>query len=93
MIISLAFSFILSLQEFYPINYLRNAAMKYMNQLYIFQLDIDFLPQFGLYEALIGYIMQRNAQEVRQIALVIPAFETQRYRYCYICHINDSFLS
>ena len=54
--------------------------MSYITLPFIFQLDIDFLPQIGLYQILMNHIMQRNLTESRDIALVIPAFETQRYR-------------
>lgn len=68
------------LQDFYPVNYLRNVAMKYTSLPYVFQLDIDFLPQFGLHKNLIDYIIANNITEYHRTALVIPAFETQRYR-------------
>ncbi|XP_031781618.1 LARGE xylosyl- and glucuronyltransferase 1 isoform X2 [Nasonia vitripennis] len=69
--------------EFYPVNYLRNVAMTHITLPYIFQIDIDFLPQIGLHRILMNYIIQLNSSELQQIALVIPAFETQRYRFTY----------
>ena len=67
-------------QEFYPVNYLRNTAMAYVSSAYIFQLDIDFLPQFGLYESLKNHIANLKIRVSDKIALIVPAFETQRYR-------------
>jgi hypothetical protein len=54
--------------------------MTYINLPYIFQLDIDFLPQIGLHQNLMNYIIQQNLTDTHDIALVVPAFETQRYR-------------
>lgn len=71
----------LSFQDFYPINYLRNVAMSHITLPYIFQLDIDFLPQIDLQKYLMNYITQQNPTESQKVALVVPAFETQRYRY------------
>lgn len=55
--------------------------MKYMTLPYVFQLDIDFLPPIGLYQNVMNYIIQQNSTESNKIAFVVPAFETQRYRY------------
>lgn len=38
------------LQDYYPINVLRNVAMRYVNTPYIFLADIDFVPMVSLYE-------------------------------------------
>ncbi|XP_060759618.1 xylosyl- and glucuronyltransferase LARGE1-like isoform X5 [Neoarius graeffei] len=38
--------------QFYPVNLLRNVAMKQVNTPYMFLSDIDFLPMYGLYEYL-----------------------------------------
>ncbi len=54
--------------------------MKYMNLPFVFQLDIDFLPQVDLYQNLMNYIIQKNLTEANKTAFVVPAFETQRYR-------------
>lgn len=54
--------------------------MKYVTLPYIFQLDIDFLPQTSLHRSLISYILQENFTESRNTAFIVPAFETQRYR-------------
>ncbi|EFN87121.1 LARGE xylosyl- and glucuronyltransferase 1 isoform X2 [Harpegnathos saltator] len=67
--------------ELYPINYLRNTAMSYVSTPFIFQLDIDFLPQLGLHENIMGYINKLDINESDKIALIVPAFETERYRF------------
>ncbi|XP_043255946.1 LARGE xylosyl- and glucuronyltransferase 1-like isoform X1 [Colletes gigas] len=69
--------------ELYPINYLRNTAMSYVSTPFIFQLDVDFLPQYGLHESLMSYIVKLNISESDRVALIVPAFETERYRFTF----------
>uniref|UniRef100_A0AAQ4NVL0 LARGE xylosyl- and glucuronyltransferase 1 n=1 Tax=Gasterosteus aculeatus aculeatus TaxID=481459 RepID=A0AAQ4NVL0_GASAC len=38
--------------QFYPVNLLRNVAMRHVNTPFMFLSDIDFLPMYGLYEYL-----------------------------------------
>ncbi|XP_050448704.1 xylosyl- and glucuronyltransferase LARGE1-like isoform X2 [Cataglyphis hispanica] len=71
------------LPELYPINYLRNIAVSYVSTPFIFQLDVDFLPQVGLYENLMNNINRLNINESDKIALIVPAFETERYRFTF----------
>ncbi|XP_071099912.1 xylosyl- and glucuronyltransferase LARGE1-like [Haliotis cracherodii] len=65
--------------QFYPVNYLRNVALQQAPTPYVFLADIDFLPMYGLYEYLkkAAPMMELSTQKK---ALVVPAFETQRYR-------------
>ena len=44
--------FTIVLQQFYPINYLRNVALEQVITPFVFLSDIDFLPMHGLYEYL-----------------------------------------
>ncbi|GAB1865524.1 Glycosyltransferase-like protein LARGE1 [Camponotus japonicus] len=69
--------------ELYPINYLRNTAISYVSTPFLFQLDVDFLPQFGLHENLMNNINRLNINESDKIALIVPAFETERYRFIF----------
>ncbi|XP_076296402.1 xylosyl- and glucuronyltransferase LARGE1 isoform X2 [Lasioglossum baleicum] len=69
--------------DLYPINYLRNIAMSYVSTPFIFQLDVDFLPQHGLHESLMNYIAKLNITESDKVALIVPAFETERYRFTF----------
>ncbi|XP_017878682.1 LARGE xylosyl- and glucuronyltransferase 1-like isoform X1 [Ceratina calcarata] len=69
--------------DLYPINYLRNVAMSYISTAYIFQLDVDFLPQYGLHGTLMSYIVKLNISESDKVALIVPAFETERYRFTF----------
>ena len=64
--------------EFYPINNLRNIALANVNTPFVFLTDIDFLPAYLLYENL-KYSLSLQPQMERK-ALVVPAFETQRYK-------------
>uniref|UniRef100_A0A8B9HBR0 LARGE xylosyl- and glucuronyltransferase 1 n=1 Tax=Astyanax mexicanus TaxID=7994 RepID=A0A8B9HBR0_ASTMX len=63
--------------QFYPVNLLRN-----VNTPYMFLSDIDFLPMYGLYEYLRKSVVQLDMANTKK-ALVVPAFETLRYRLSY----------
>lgn len=65
--------------QFYPVNFLRNIALKNVNTPYVFLTDIDFLPMYGLYEYLRKSILQQDMANKKE-ALIVPAFETLRYR-------------
>uniref|UniRef100_A0A8P4K116 Glycosyltransferase-like protein LARGE1 n=1 Tax=Dicentrarchus labrax TaxID=13489 RepID=A0A8P4K116_DICLA len=68
--------------QFYPVNLLRNVAMRQVNTPYMFLSDIDFLPMYGLYEYLRKSVVQLEMANTKK-ALVVPAFETLRYRLSY----------
>ncbi|KAK6191618.1 hypothetical protein SNE40_003262 [Patella caerulea] len=68
--------------QFFPVNYLRNVALKQVTTPYVYLSDIDFLPMFGLYEYLKKVAPMMDLKEQKK-ALVVPAFETQRYRLTY----------
>ncbi|KAA8580452.1 hypothetical protein FQN60_005987 [Etheostoma spectabile] len=68
--------------QFYPVNLLRNVAMQQVNTPYMFLSDIDFLPMYGLYEYLRKSVVQLDMANAKK-ALVVPAFETLRYRLSY----------
>ncbi|XP_054163176.1 xylosyl- and glucuronyltransferase LARGE2s-like [Oppia nitens] len=65
---------------FYPINHLRNVALQQVNTPFVFLTDVDFLPMFGLYEYLKRSVAAMGLESASKKALVVPAFETQRYR-------------
>ncbi|KAJ3612680.1 hypothetical protein NHX12_020945 [Muraenolepis orangiensis] len=68
--------------QFYPVNLLRNVAMRHVNTPYMFLSDIDFLPMYGLYHSLRKSVVQLDMANSKK-ALVVPAFETLRYRLSY----------
>ncbi|XP_048779564.1 xylosyl- and glucuronyltransferase LARGE1-like [Ostrea edulis] len=68
--------------QFYPVNYLRNVAMNQSQTSHMFLTDIDFLPMNDLYKNLKS-IVSRIDMEKENKALVVPAFETQRYRFTF----------
>ncbi|XP_064878135.1 xylosyl- and glucuronyltransferase LARGE1 [Oncorhynchus nerka] len=68
--------------QFYPVNLLRNVAVRQVNTPYMFLSDIDFLPMYGLYEYLRKSVVQLDMANSKK-ALVVPAFETLRYRLSY----------
>uniref|UniRef100_A0A4W3INT9 LARGE xylosyl- and glucuronyltransferase 2 n=1 Tax=Callorhinchus milii TaxID=7868 RepID=A0A4W3INT9_CALMI len=65
--------------QFYPVNLLRNIALKQVNTPYVFLTDIDFLPMYGLHQYLRKSIIQLELDSEKK-ALIVPAFETLRYR-------------
>ena len=62
----------------YPVNHLRNVALKYVGTGYVYLSDIDFLPMQGLYHRLQETLKSMFPKEKE--ALVVPAFETLLYR-------------
>lgn len=48
-------------QQYYPINYLRNVALRQVNTTYVFLSDIDFLPMVDLYDYLTKSLAARDA--------------------------------
>ncbi|KAF3686177.1 LARGE xylosyl- and glucuronyltransferase 2 [Channa argus] len=65
--------------QFYPVNLVRNVALKNANTPYVFLTDVDFLPMYGLYDYLRKSVVQLDMAHNKK-ALVVPAFETLRYR-------------
>ncbi|XP_015682531.1 LARGE xylosyl- and glucuronyltransferase 2 isoform X1 [Protobothrops mucrosquamatus] len=65
--------------QFYPVNFLRNIALKNAQTSHVFLMDIDFLPMYGLYDYLRSSIMQLELPP-KKVALIVPAFETLHYR-------------
>ncbi|XP_040895444.1 LARGE xylosyl- and glucuronyltransferase 2 [Toxotes jaculatrix] len=65
--------------QFYPVNLVRNVALKNANTPYVFLTDVDFLPMYGLYDYLRKSVVHLDMAHTKK-ALVVPAFETLRYR-------------
>jgi len=72
----------------YPINRLRNIAIRHASTPFVFVVDIDFLPSINLY----GYLKQtieelssriNQSDPLTRRALVIPAFESLQYKFDY----------
>eukprot|EP00095_Tigriopus_kingsejongensis_P005592 snap_masked-scaffold12_size759060-processed-gene-6.2 protein:Tk05592 transcript:snap_masked-scaffold12_size759060-processed-gene-6.2-mRNA-1 annotation:"glycosyltransferase-like protein large2" len=68
----------------YPVNYLRNVALENVHTPYVFLSDIDFLPGMNVYQSLLvniqKYLSNPQGESIAPRALVVPAFETLRYR-------------
>ncbi|KAK4469711.1 hypothetical protein MN116_007235, partial [Schistosoma mekongi] len=64
--------------KFYPINILRNIAIKYSITEFIFHIDIDFLPQQNMTDYIENSVNQHLIENTKSqnICLVVPAFET-----------------
>ncbi|XP_072278145.1 xylosyl- and glucuronyltransferase LARGE2 [Pyxicephalus adspersus] len=65
--------------QLYPVNLLRNVALRNAQTPYVFLSDIDFLPMYGLYDSLRKSIVQEDMANTQK-ALIVPAFETLHYR-------------
>jgi glycosyltransferase-like protein LARGE len=66
--------------SYYPINILRNVALKQAVTPYVFLTDVDFLPMYSLYDYLKTMVVDLKMESFPEKALVVPAFESQRYR-------------
>jgi len=66
--------------SYYPINVLRNVALKQAPTPFVFLTDVDFLPMYDLYRYLKQSVSSLGMDNNPKNALVVPAFETQRYR-------------
>lgn len=66
--------------SYYPINKLRNVALAQVTTPFVFLTDVDFLPMTSLYEYLKRSVAAMGLDSASKKALVVPAFETQRYR-------------
>ncbi|KAH8861374.1 LARGE xylosyl- and glucuronyltransferase 2 [Schistosoma japonicum] len=64
--------------KFYPINILRNIAVKYSVTEFIFHIDIDFLPQQNMTDYIENSVNEHLIKNTKSqsICLVVPAFET-----------------
>ncbi|ESO10640.1 hypothetical protein HELRODRAFT_71957, partial [Helobdella robusta] len=69
----------------YPVNHLRNVALNSTLTTYAFLTDIDFLPMPGLYDVIVRHLVSTTSGfgGADSHALVIPAFETERYKQEY----------
>lgn len=63
----------------YPINVLRNVALQNVNTPYVFLSDVDLIPMSTLQQHIKTFIADLKLNTTKRV-LVIPAFETQRYR-------------
>ena len=58
------------MQEFYPINYLRNVALNYTSAKYVFLSDVDFAPNYGLHKYLQSFI-DDGELELKKVILAL----------------------
>jgi len=64
---------------YYPINFLRNLALDNVQTDFVFLSDIDFLPSEHMVDSLATSTHNLLTNHPKR-ALVVPAFETQRYK-------------
>ena len=65
-----------SLQSYFPINYLRNVGVKYLATEYVFLVDIDLIPNKGLYDQLPAILQSFKSQE-KAVSTRVPDFDTK----------------
>ncbi|ELT90283.1 hypothetical protein CAPTEDRAFT_177310 [Capitella teleta] len=68
-------------QKQYPINYLRNVAMREVLTQYHLMLDVDFVPNSGLAQHAQNIFEKLSTTEETPVALVVPTFETSNSFY------------
>jgi len=59
----------------YPINRLRNLALENIESEYFFNVDVDFMPSYGIYEHLKEFVTQNDNPKRFSTLYVVPAFE------------------
>jgi len=65
--------------DYYPVNFLRNLALDQATTEFVFLSDVDFLPSLGMAQSLQSSITNLDIHSHNRV-LVVPAFETQRYK-------------
>jgi hypothetical protein len=63
--------------ELYPINFMRNLALDNAQTEFVFLVDVDFIPNIGLFEHIADNIAALSMSTSRR-ALVVPAFESKQ---------------
>jgi hypothetical protein len=66
----------------YPVNELRNLALRGIRTTHITNIDVDFWPSEGLYEAILSLPIKQRLFDDPRLALVIPAFQLKRESDC-----------
>jgi glycosyltransferase-like protein LARGE len=67
---------------FYPVNLLRNVALRHVNTPFVFLSDIDLIPSYGSYDA-IKAVLSDTMRNQDKKALIVPAFESFQYKVSY----------
>ncbi|KAK2167970.1 hypothetical protein NP493_1248g02011 [Ridgeia piscesae] len=61
--------------SYYPVNFLRNVALKNAFTKYVFTTDIDFMPSPDLHGKLEHYLKHGTGFNAERRVLIVPAFE------------------
>ena len=72
---NIAYHLLFKIGPCYPINPLRILGHNFVTTPYVFFIDMDFIPSYGLYDNLMDVI--RNIDDMEKTALVVPAFQTK----------------
>eukprot|EP00051_Salpingoeca_urceolata_P001272 m.39672 g.39672 ORF g.39672 m.39672 type:complete len:905 (-) comp11299_c0_seq1:29-2743(-) len=73
-----------SVPVLYPVNYLRNVAVRATETTFVFSTDVDLLPSPHMHSRLLRWLRElRDTAELAhgRVALVVPTFETQSYNH------------
>ena len=65
----------------YPPNHGRELAHRFVSTPYMFILDVDFVPSYGLYGVLKEKLENKAFGSMDKTAIVIPAFETGNHKF------------
>ena len=65
-------------QGFYPVNYMRNVALRHVNTPYVFLCDIDFLPSYGLFSYL--RLVTPDLLECNMAAVILEGYYEMKHQ-------------
>ncbi|ETO12072.1 hypothetical protein RFI_25304 [Reticulomyxa filosa] len=91
-----------AVQVMYPVNTLRNLALRYAHSDFVFLLDADFVPSADLHDHVLqNYrlyfdIMRYNPSPLDQFALVVPAWEVLRvvfFFFFFLMHASTKLIT
>ena len=71
------YNLVYSSGQLYPINFMRNVALDNAQTEFVFLVDVDFIPDIGLFEHIKDDIKSLSMSTSRR-ALVVPAFESKQ---------------
>ena len=67
----------------YPPNHGRELAHRFVSTPYMFILDVDFVPSYGLYGCLKEKLETKSFGSMDKTSVVIPAFETKDAKFIF----------
>jgi hypothetical protein len=74
---NIGYNLVYSSGQIYPINFMRNVALDNAQTEFVFLVDVDFIPNIGLFERIADNMKALSMSRSRR-ALVVPAFESKQ---------------